>query len=82
MKARRARAETLQTLRRTESVPAAPELPSEKAFVLQLTGDTDAALQTCAGRLEHLSSGRRVRFETLHDLQAALRQLLAEIQQR
>lgn len=78
MTERRARAELCPP--QAESPPAAHELPAEKAFVLQLSRDTDPALQTCAGRLEHLASGRRVRFDTLADLQAALRRLLAETQ--
>jgi len=45
---------------------------------LQLTRLTDAGLKTFAGRLEHLSTGRRLRFETHEDFLAALRRLLAK----
>ena len=53
-------------------------LPTEKAFVLQLSQDTGSTLCPFAGRLEHLLSCRRERFETLEDFLAALKRLLAE----
>ena len=40
----------------------APELPTEKAFVVQLTRETDPSLEQFAGRVEHIASGRRLRF--------------------
>ena len=36
--------------------PEAPELPTEKAFVLQLTRETGASLEPFAGRVEHVAS--------------------------
>ena len=40
----------------------------------------DAAMgPTCAGRVEHLSSGRRVRFNSQEELIAVLGRLLAEL---
>ena len=60
----------------------APELPSERAFVLQLTRETDPLLETFSGRLEHLSTGRRVRFEVLEDFLTALKRLLEDTRQR
>jgi hypothetical protein len=48
------------------------------AFVLQLSRDTGPTLQPFTGRVEHLSTGRRVRFATLEDFQQALMQLLRE----
>src|SRR5262252_767080 len=39
------------------------ELPTEKAFVVQLRRDTGPSLEPFAGRVEHLASGRRLRFD-------------------
>jgi hypothetical protein len=55
-----------------------PRFPAEKAFVLQLTRDTGSTLHPFAGRLEHLSTCRRERFETLEDFLTALKRLLEE----
>ena len=55
-----------------------PELPTEKAFVLKLSRDTDHFLAPFAGRLEHLSTGRRVRFATVQEFLEALIRLLGE----
>lgn len=63
---------------RSEVAAAGPELPSTKAFVLQLTSATGPTLEPFAGRVEHLSTGRRTRFETVEGLLAALRRLLIE----
>jgi hypothetical protein len=54
------------------------ELPRTKAFVLQLRRDSGPGRATFAGRVEHLSTGRRARFETLEELMAALTRLLGE----
>jgi hypothetical protein len=56
----------------------APELPTGKAFVLQLSRDTGPTLQPFAGRVEHLASGRRARFATFKDFRAAVIRLLSE----
>jgi hypothetical protein len=63
---------------RNDSAPAGPELPSTKAFVLQLTRATGPTLEPFAGRVEHLSTGRRTRFETVEGFLAALRRLLVQ----
>jgi hypothetical protein len=60
----------------------APELPTGKAFVLQLSHDTGPTLQPFAGRVEHLATGRRVRFSTFEDFRAAVIRLLSEAKQR
>ena len=54
------------------------ELPRAKAFVLQLSRESGPGRATFAGRVEHLSTGRRARFETLEELVAALSRLLSE----
>ena len=60
------------------SSPEAPELPTEKAFVLQLTRETGPSLEPFAGRVEHVATGRRLRFEDFATFRAALTRLLAE----
>ena len=61
------------------SPPAeAPELPTGKAFVLQLSRDTGPSLEPFTGRVEHLASGRRVRFENFAAFRAAVIRLLSE----
>jgi hypothetical protein len=61
------------------SPPEPPELPTEKAFVLQLTRETGSSLEPFAGRVEHVASGRRLRFEDFAGFRAAVTRLLAEI---
>jgi hypothetical protein len=56
-----------------------PELPAWKAFVVQFNRGTQSEAATFGGRVEHLSSGRRARFESADDLIAALGRLLAEV---
>jgi hypothetical protein len=65
------------------NVPAlTPDLPTGKAFVVQLSRETGPALSPFAGRVEHLSTGRRARFETLEEFLAAVTRLLSEARQR
>lgn len=52
-------------------------LPADRAFVVRFTGSTDAELASCAGRVEHVDSGRRQNFTGLPALLAFLRQVLA-----
>jgi hypothetical protein len=56
-----------------------PELPAWKAFVVQFSRDAGASSGICAGRVEHLSSGRRARFASSDELFAVLSRLLAEL---
>jgi hypothetical protein len=63
------------------SPPAPPELPPEKAFVVQLSGQTGPTLEPFAGRVEHLASGRRLRFGNFATFRAAVIRLLAEAKQ-
>ena len=55
-----------------------PELPTDKAFVLQLSRETGPALSPFAGRIEHFATGRRLRFEDFAGFRAALNRLLTE----
>ena len=59
-----------------------PELPTGMAFVLQLSRDTGPTLQPFTGRIEHLSTGRRVRFDSFEDFRAAVMRLLDEGKRR
>jgi hypothetical protein len=62
--------------------PEAPELPTGKAFVLQLRRETGPTLEPFSGRIEHLASGRRLKFESFAAFQAAVSQLLTKAKQR
>jgi hypothetical protein len=59
-------------------LPTATELPTRMAFVLQLSRDTGPTLEPFAGRVEHLATGRRARFESFEDFQMAVTRLLDE----
>lgn len=61
------------------AVSAGSELPADRAFVLQLTGETPCSLDTFAGRVEHLLSGRRLRFETSEEFFVIIGQLLKQL---
>ncbi len=65
-----------------EAGEAAAPLPVDKAFVLQLGRETGPALDPFAGRVEHLCTGRRARFETFDDFRAVLGRLLEELTPR
>jgi hypothetical protein len=54
-------------------------LPVWKAFVVQFSRETRARTGTFAGRVEHISSGRRARFASTRGLVALLRKMLAEL---
>ena len=70
-----------QRLSDVSSSPEAPELPTEKAFVLQLTRETGPSLEPFAGRVEHVASGRRLRFGDFAAFRAAVTRLLSEARQ-
>jgi hypothetical protein len=67
--------------RRTPGAPPTPlpELPAWKAFVVQFSRESGAHGEGFAGRVEHLSSGRRVRFASAQELLTSLEKLLAEV---
>ena len=56
-----------------------PELPAWKAFVVQFSREAGTEAGIFAGRVEHLSSGRRARFSSEQELLIVLRQQLEEI---
>lgn len=53
-------------------------LPPERAFVVQFTGDTTFAETEVVGRVEHIQSGRTLRFTSLAELVSFLAELLNE----
>jgi hypothetical protein len=59
-----------------------PELPAWKAFVVQFSREAGTPTRVFAGRVEHLSSGRRARFQTREELLAILTKLLNEVGER
>jgi hypothetical protein len=56
-----------------------PMLPVYKAFVVQFTRETRSATGTFAGRIEHMSSGRRARFASKQELLAMLERMLEKL---
>ena len=56
-----------------------PALPAWKAFVVQFSRETAVQTGTFAGRVEHISSGRRARFGSTQELIAALRKMLEQL---
>jgi hypothetical protein len=59
--------------------PAEPALPAWKAFVVQFNRETKGSSGTFAGRVEHLTSGRRAHFESPEELVAVIGQLIEEL---
>ena len=57
-----------------------PGLPYANAFVVQLSAETDRQLAHATGRVEHLQSGRRVRFGSTAELLAGIVALLVDDQ--
>ncbi len=76
MKGRQPRAKQPAAKQETDEPP---DLPVYKAFVVQFTRETRAPSGVFAGRIEHMSSGRRARFESAHELLAALEKLLDQL---
>lgn len=56
-----------------------PELPAWKAFVVQFSRKASARGGNFSGRVEHLSSGRRARFDSREELLASLEKLVDEV---
>ncbi len=56
---------------------AAP-LPRQRAFVVQFHPDTDIETGRMSGRVEHVVSGRAMRFDSLEALLAFIGQVLRD----
>ena len=68
---------------KAEASPAeATELSTEKAFLLQFSSETGPTSEPFVGRVEHLASGRRIRFTNVAGFRAALIRLLTEERQQ
>jgi hypothetical protein len=65
--------------RRKAETPDIPALPAWKAFVVQFSREAENQRGTFTGRVEHLSSGRRARFDSPQQLLDVLDQLLDEL---
>ena len=55
---------------------SAPTLPAWRAFIVQFSADAHLRGPSCSGRVEHLSSGRRVGFASKEELVEAVDRLL------
>jgi len=62
----------------SEHAPETPSLPVWKAFVVQFDRVSGGTTGSFAGRVEHLSSGRRAHFTSRDELVTALGGLLDE----
>jgi hypothetical protein len=56
-------------------------LPAWKAFVVQFSRESGAEADVFAGRVEHLSSGRRVRFVSRQELLTILEEELRHLEE-
>jgi hypothetical protein len=56
-------------------------LPANRAFVVQFQGTVAGQTVPIAGRVEHITSGHRVRFQSWEELQCFIEQELALIEQ-
>lgn len=64
---------------RSEEASEPPALPAWKAFVVQFSRESEGKGDVFAGRVEHLSSGRRARFDSPEELLRTLQTLLEEL---
>jgi hypothetical protein len=64
-------------MNRSRPTPSHPGLPVERAFVIQLRADADLARGIVRGRIEHVLSGAAMQFETLEQLLACMRDVVA-----
>lgn len=55
-------------------------LPANRAFVVQFQGAVAGQATPIAGRAEHLTSGRRVRFQSWEELQHFIEQELVRLE--
>jgi hypothetical protein len=56
-------------------------LQTANAFVVQFRTSADGSTTTLSGRLEHVNSGSTAFFQSVDDLPAILRRMIAEIHQ-
>jgi hypothetical protein len=53
-------------------------LPESRAFLVQLSDQTDSAADVPTGRVEHIDSGRRARFSSREELWIFIETMLAQ----
>jgi hypothetical protein len=63
----------------TLSAETARPLPTQRAFVVQFSAQTNVALGQFAGRVEHVVSGHARHFQTLEELVGCLVQMLVTL---
>ena len=56
--------------------------PDSRAFVIQLSDETDPAVRLPIGRIEHVESGLRARFASQEEIWAFIERILAREAQR
>ena len=56
-------------------------LPANRAFVVQFQGVAAGQAAPIAGRVEHITSGHRVRFQSWEELHRFVEQELAQLEQ-
>lgn len=78
MKRRRATAPKRTSPSRATPGKVGPALPAWKAFVVQFSRETEPNATVFAGRVEHLSSGRRAYFDSADELVDMMRRLLGD----
>ena len=55
-----------------------PNLPTERAFLVWLSDEADPTTDRLCGRVEHVRSGRRARFESQSELNDFVSSVLNE----
>lgn len=65
-----------QNPQQTQAVP----LPANRAFVVQFKGVPAGQAAPIAGRVEHITSGRRVRFQSWEELHEFIEHELAQLE--
>jgi len=56
-----------------------PSLPTNRAFVVQFHSRTDGSSPQWAGRVEHVSSGQAIHFDSWEQLQQFVAQVLQSL---
>ena len=59
---------------------AAPQLPTDRAFVVQFATSADLPQQQVVGRVEHVVSGQSTHFQSLEELLAFIAQVFEQKQ--
>jgi len=61
-----------------EATSAPSTLPTDRAFVVQLSAHADPGKQHLSGRVEHVVSGATTHFQSLEQLLAFMSEITAE----